>query len=118
MGLFQLKAVFLQQHINKVYSLLCCAIMLTACRTKKEVLPFYNTADFTAEWIEPGDYKYNNIHKVDTFTMQSQLGHLITKDSLDGYIYIANFFFTTCQSICPRMTNNLQAIHLKTILIF
>jgi len=83
---------------------------LTACLTKNEVLPFYNTADFTAEWINPGDPKYKNIHTIDTFEMQNQLGHLITKDSLDGYIYMANFFFTTCPGICPKMTSNLQII--------
>jgi len=110
MELFRLKAVFLQQRINRVFGLLCCAVALTACLTKNEVLPFYNTADFTAEWINPGDPKYKNIHTIDTFEMQNQLGHLITKDSLDGYIYMANFFFTTCPGICPKMTSNLQII--------
>ena len=107
---FWFKAVSLQQRINRVFGLLCCAINLIACHTKNEVLPFYNTADFTAEWIKPGDPKYKNIHAIDTFKMQNQLGHIITKDSLDGHIYMANFFFTTCPTICPKMTNNLQII--------
>ncbi len=110
MALFRLKAVFLQQRINRFFGLLCCAAALTACHTKNEVLPFYNTADFTAEWINPGDSNYKTIHTIDTFAMHNQLGHLITKDSLDGHIYMANFFFTTCSSICPRMTSNLQII--------
>ena len=110
MGLFRLKAAFLQQPTNRFYWILCSVLVLTACHTKTEVLPYYNTADFTAEWIDPGDDNYKYIHTIDTFALQNQLGHLITKDSLDGYIYVANFFFTTCSGICPKMTNSLQII--------
>jgi protein SCO1 len=90
--------------------LLCCAAMLAGCGGLKESLPFYNTADFTAEWIKPGDSTYNQIHTIDTFAMKNQLGNVITKDSLNGYIYVANFFFTSCPGICPRMINNLQLL--------
>jgi protein SCO1 len=90
--------------------LLCCTAMLAGCGGAKESLPFYNTADFTAEWIKPGDSAYNQIHTIDTFALQSQLGNVMTKDSLDGYVYVANFFFTSCPGICPRMINNLQLL--------
>ena len=73
-------------------------------------LPFYNTADFTAEWIKSNDIKYNQIHTIDTFALQNQLGNTITKDSLNGYIYVANFFFTSCPGICPKMINNLHLL--------
>jgi protein SCO1/2 len=110
MELFRLKAAFPFQHINVAYLVLCCIAAVTACHSKKEVLPFYNTPDFTAEWITPGDTRFNKIHVIDTFTLHNQLGHLITKDSFDGYIYVANFFFTTCPGICPKMTSNLQSL--------
>ena len=110
MGLFQLKAVFLQLRIKWVYGLFILAIGLKSCKAKKEILPFYNTADFTAQWINPEDPEYKSIHIIDTFSLRNQSGKLITKDSLDGYIYLANFFFSTCASICPKMTNNLQKV--------
>jgi protein SCO1/2 len=84
--------------------------LVTGCTAKKETLPFYNSADFTAEWIERGDSGYKNIHTIDTFALQNQLGHFITKDSLDGFIYVANFIFTTCPGICPKMVSNLQLL--------
>ena len=89
---------------------LCCMILfiVIACKNQHTVLPFYNTPDFTAEWISPNDAKYNTIHTIDTFSLTNQLGHTITKDSLDGNVYVANFFFTSCTSICPKMVNNLQ----------
>ncbi|MFZ1748917.1 MAG: SCO family protein [Saprospiraceae bacterium] len=89
-------------------SVLSCKETNTA--TPKEVLPFYNTAEFDAEWINENDSIYKNIHTIDTFALQNQLGNTITKDSLDGFIYVANFFFSTCPSICPKMTNNLLTL--------
>ncbi|EOR95882.1 electron transport protein SCO1/SenC [Arcticibacter svalbardensis MN12-7] len=77
---------------------------------KKETLPFYNTADFDAEWIDEKDSSYKKIHTIDSFSLQSQLGNVITKDSLDGNIYVANFFFSICPSICPKMTNNFKTL--------
>ena len=85
-------------------------IVLFGCKAVKEKMPFYNTPDFTAEWINTSDKKYEHIHTIDTFAMQNQLGNIITKDSLDGHIYIANFFFTICPGICPKMINNLQLL--------
>jgi protein SCO1 len=88
------------------------AVLLASCHgeMKEERLPFYNSADFTAEWIEKDDAKYGAIHTVDTFAMHNQMGNLITQDSLLGKIYVANFFFTACPSICPKMVNNLQIL--------
>lgn len=100
-----------RMHINKINTgLLFFAVLLVSCAAVKDKLPFYNTADFTAEWINSDDIKYNKIHTIDTFSMQNQLGHQITKDSLDGYIYVANFFFTICPAICPKMVNNLHLL--------
>jgi protein SCO1/2 len=78
--------------------------------TPATVLPFYNSPEFDAEWIASTDSLYEKIHTIDTFTLTSQQGHRITKDSLDGHIYVANFFFTTCPGICPKMVNNLQVL--------
>ena len=103
------KVVFQKGIINSI--ILCFLIIsFICCKNQQEVLPFYNTPDFTAEWINPKDANYASIHTIDTFTLMNQLGHTITKDSLDGNIYIANFFFTSCTTICPKMTNNISSL--------
>ncbi len=78
--------------------------------TVSDTLPFYNTAQFDAEWISPSDPSYKKIHTIDTFALSNQLGHTITRDSLNGHIYVANFFFTICSGICPKMVSNLAAL--------
>ncbi len=109
MASFLLKAAS-RLHINTFAVGLFCMFCMQGCKQKSEVLPFYNTADFTAEWISDSDPAYERIHTIDTFSMHNQLGRIITQDSLRGSIYVANFFFTTCPSICPRMVSNLQLL--------
>ena len=110
MALSALKVVCRKDNIKIMTFFLVMIFIATSCNNAKEVLPFYNNPDFTAEWIKPSDQKYHSIHSIDTFSMQSQRGHIITNDSLNGKIYVANFFFTSCGSICPKMTNNLSVL--------
>jgi len=47
-------------------------------------------------------------HHIEEFSFINQDGDTITNASLAGSIYVANFFFTSCPSICPRMTRNMS----------
>ncbi|RKR84569.1 protein SCO1/2 [Mucilaginibacter gracilis] len=109
MELLKLKAVY-QRGINMPPIAALFLLLLCGCRSNTDTLPFYNTADFTAEWISKSDPAYANIHTIDNFALQNQLGHGINKDSLTGHVYVANFFFSTCPSICPVMMSNLQQV--------
>ena len=99
---------------NKYFLSAAFLLTLFSCNQKQKIaeesLPFYNTAQFDAEWISKTDSRYNAIHTIDTFSLTSQLGHTINKDSLNGKIYVANFFFTSCPGICPKMVSNLQVL--------
>jgi protein SCO1/2 len=105
----KLKAVFRLLQINKAYWFFLL-VLFAACRSghNDERLPFYNTADFTARWIRGDDEQFKYIHTIDTFAMPDQSGNMFTADSLKGKIYTANFFFTICPSICPKMMYNLK----------
>ena len=52
-------------------------------------------------------------HTIDDFSFINQNNDTITKDSLTGSIYVANFFFTACPSICPIMTKNMSYLQDK-----
>lgn len=47
-------------------------------------------------------------HQIANFSLINQHGKIIDQNSVKDKIYIANFFFTTCQSICPVMSTNLK----------
>ena len=52
-------------------------------------------------------------YSIDDFSFINQDNETITNDSLTGSIYVANFFFTSCPSICPIMTRNMSYLQDK-----
>ncbi len=70
-------------------------------------LPFYNQASFTPNWMSKDDDSMRTIHKIPSFSLTNQEGETITDQSLNGKIYVADFFFTICPGICPKMTANM-----------
>jgi protein SCO1/2 len=73
-------------------------------------LPFYNEEMFTPEWIADDDPRYDDIHTIADFSFINQLGDTVTQDYFHEKVYVANFFFTICPSVCPKMTANLNRV--------
>ncbi len=75
-----------------------------------KVLPFYNSAEFTPQWIEPSSSGYDSIHTIPSFQFINQDGDTVTEKTFSGKIYVADFFFTECPGICKRLTTNLTLV--------
>ena len=73
-------------------------------------LPYYNEPTFTPIWLDRSNSKINNFHSIKTFNFQNQDGKWISQNDLKGKIYIANFFFTSCSTVCPKMASNLLKV--------
>jgi protein SCO1/2 len=52
-------------------------------------------------------------HVISDFSLTNQNGKKITQEDYNDKIYVADFFFTTCQTICPIMTDNMVKIQEK-----
>ena len=90
-------------------------IIFNACKSNSNSkhslpLPFINKPDFTPEWINKADPAYDSIHRIPSFTFTDQDGKTVTEKTVDGKIYVADFFFTRCGSICPKMTGNMGTL--------
>lgn len=87
-------------------------MLLSACKQQQQplALPFYNTPDFTPVWLSPDDDGYKTIHTIVPFSLTDQLGAKITNRDTKNKIYVANFFFTSCPAVCPRMMSNLANV--------
>jgi protein SCO1/2 len=93
----------------KIASLLSLlSISLISCPKQAENrLPYYHTPDFTALWLaKPPD----TLHKIASFSFTDQTGKNISGDDLKGKIYVADFFFTSCPSICPTLTKHMKLL--------
>ena len=50
-------------------------------------------------------------HHVEDFSFTNQDGKTITNKDLDGKIYVVEYFFTTCEGICPKMNDNMAKVY-------
>lgn len=76
----------------------------------KEVLRVYQPADVTAELVDTTMQYVKKYHTIADFSLLNQNGKTVTQDDYADKIYVADFFFTTCQTICPIMTDHMVKI--------
>ena len=57
--------------------------------------------------------KFPPISVVKPFAFTNQDGHHVTEKDMDRKVTVVNYFFTTCNSICPKMNNNLKPVYEK-----
>jgi len=89
-----------------VFSIIVISLFYFALKPKK-TLPIYNPADVNPELVDTTVQYIANKHHIADFSFTNQNGKTITQKDYEGKIYVADFFFTTCKSICPKMTTNL-----------
>lgn len=63
------------------------------------------------EAIENSNGDFDTIyHQIPYFEFTNQDGKKVTRDDLLGSVYVADFFFATCPTICPKMTTNMKYV--------
>lgn len=92
-----------------VFSIIVISLFYTALKPKKS-LPIFNPSDVNPELVDTTVQYISKYHTIADFSFTNQNGKTITQKDYEGKIYVADFFFTTCQSICPKMTTNLVAV--------
>jgi protein SCO1 len=86
---------------SNLFMMFLVLVAFTACRQDKNnlLLPVY------------GEKKANGTdtvyHTIQPFELTNQYGEKVSSSTVQNKIYVANFFFATCQSICPEMSTNL-----------
>ena len=78
-----------------------------------EKLPVYQPDMVNAELVDTTMQYVRKYHKIADFTLVNQNGDTITQEFYKDKIYIADFFFTTCLTICPIMTDHMIEIQEK-----
>ena len=76
-------------------------------QTPEKMLPIYSPRDVNPELVDSTVQHIGNDHKIANFSFTNQNGKIITQKEYENTIYVADFFFTACPTICPKMTNNM-----------
>ena len=74
----------------------------------KVSLPIYSPSMVSEELVEEDIRYVKKYHSISNFSLTNQNGELINQEFYQNKIYIADFFFTTCPDICPKMTENMS----------
>lgn len=86
-------------------------ILAAGCKNNLQTgLPYFNDPDFTPLWIAKTENGFARLHTIPPFALTDQNGRMITNKTTAGKIYVANFFFTRCGNICPKMTVNMHRV--------
>ena len=89
-----------------LFSVLTISLFYSVLKPKK-TLPIFNPSDINPELVDSTVQYVAKNHKIAYFNFTNQNGKTITQKDYEGKIYVADFFFTTCPTICPKMTNNM-----------
>lgn len=73
-------------------------------------LPIINPTDVNPQLVDKSKQNINQNHKVADFKLINQNGDTITQEDYNNKIYVTDFFFTRCPTICPVMTNNMKKL--------
>lgn len=89
-----------------IFSIVTITAFYTVLKPKK-TLQVYNPSDVNPELVDSTVQYVALDHTIADFAFTNQNGKIVTQKNYEGKIYVADFFFTTCGSICPKMTNNM-----------
>ena len=73
-------------------------------------LPIINPIDVNQEMVDPTLLQVGIGHRIGSFEFENQDGDIISNKEVQGKIYVAEYFFATCKSICPIMNRQMQRI--------
>jgi protein SCO1 len=99
------------------HTLAACLLVLAGCRKSAESndgvrrLPHYDSPDFTPRWNVAS--REPSFHTIRPFRLVSQRGEPFTEKELLGKITIADFFFTRCRTLCPKLALSMRKLQTR-----
>jgi len=98
--------------MKKVIVVVMAVLLYAACKfNDKKILPIYGNRQPVTKTVNGQTVTDTTYQTIPAFKFINQYGDSISNKSLDGDIYVADFFFTTCPSICPIMHRNMLQVY-------
>jgi len=78
---------------------------------KPKVLKVYNPIDINPDLVDESLRSVDKFHRVGSFNLTDQDGNQVTENDFKDKIYVTDFFFVTCPTICPKMTKQMDRVY-------
>lgn len=103
---------FFKMFKNKIFTVFFISLLIAIFFSiytliNRKNLPVITPRDVNPELVDSLVQHVGYNHKIAPFVFTNQNGKKVTNKDYEGKIYVADFFFTTCQTICPKMTDNM-----------
>ena len=106
------------KFLKEIYKILIVLILLfigvffVYPNIKKDPsLKIFTPADINPKLLDSSILGNTLQHFIPDFNLYNQVGDKVSQKNLSDKIYVASFFFTTCNNICPIMTTNMKILH-------
>jgi protein SCO1/2 len=80
-------------------------------KDSQPLLPIYNPSELNPQLVDESLQNKDKFHRVGEFKLTNQNGDAVTEKNYDNKIYVTDFFFVTCPTICPKMTKQMQRVY-------
>jgi protein SCO1/2 len=87
--------------------------LLSSCGNNRKILPIYGTTVYTTKIINGVKITDSTDYTIPPFVFVNQDSTIVHSENLRGKIYVADFFFTSCPSICPKMKKEMLRVYEK-----
>lgn len=92
---------------------LLVALLTAACQPETKTLPILGERDTVTKIVDGKTVTDTVYHRIPDFSFVNQAGETVTARDFEGKNYIADFFFTTCPTICPIMKTQMLRVYEK-----
>jgi protein SCO1/2 len=82
-------------------------------KNTKKPMPIINPTDVKKEMVDPELLGIGQGHTIGDFSFLNQDGQVVTEKEIENKVFVAEYFFSTCKSICPIMNQQMQRIQTK-----
>lgn len=96
--------------ITLVILAIAAAYVMTLNQQEMRTLPVIQPKDVKKEMVDHELLQIGMGHRIGDFTLHNQYGESITLEKVKGKVFVAEYFFTTCGTICPKMTEQMTRV--------
>ena len=106
----------LRIYILLFIAIVCFIVAYTFLSKKNESihsLPVYNPIDLDSKLVDSSIQRKGYGHKIQPFSFTNQKGQTISNKDVENSVYVVEYFFTTCSTICPKMNTQMRWLQKK-----